>query len=146
MWKNMGEPGRPQMIMWCMHITCWISKATNIHSEYVIYIASLLQRWLPDCISVLHYMYFTCLVIIIFMIHWWYCWQSSFLFFVLHKYSSFVFAYSFPNKIYIFFSSLHLSTCTEFACWVFLLHFVLYSTYSVKINNFGKVYMYEIVV
>ena len=38
MWKHMVEPGRPQMIIWCMHITCWISKATNVHSEYVIYI------------------------------------------------------------------------------------------------------------
>ena len=33
----MVEADRPQMIIWCMHITCWIAKATNIRSEYVIY-------------------------------------------------------------------------------------------------------------
>jgi hypothetical protein len=32
----MLDLGRPQMIIWCMHITCWIPKATNIHSEYEI--------------------------------------------------------------------------------------------------------------
>jgi len=39
MWKNMVEPGRPRMKIWCMRIACWIPKATNIHSEYVILIA-----------------------------------------------------------------------------------------------------------
>jgi len=34
----MIELGRPQMKIWCMHITCWIPKATNIHSEYEIII------------------------------------------------------------------------------------------------------------
>jgi len=29
------EPDRPQMIVWCMHIACWITKATNVHSENV---------------------------------------------------------------------------------------------------------------
>ena len=36
MWKNMIELGRPQMTIWCIRFTCWISKATNIHSESVI--------------------------------------------------------------------------------------------------------------
>jgi len=35
-WKNFVEPGKPQMTVWCMHIACWISKATNTHSEYVL--------------------------------------------------------------------------------------------------------------
>jgi hypothetical protein len=39
MWKNTVKPGRPQMARWGMRIACWIPKATNIHSEYVILIA-----------------------------------------------------------------------------------------------------------
>jgi hypothetical protein len=38
MWKNIAELGRPQMTIWRMCIACWISKATNIHSECVILI------------------------------------------------------------------------------------------------------------
>jgi hypothetical protein len=30
-WKNMVEPGRPRMPVWCMRIACWIPKATNTH-------------------------------------------------------------------------------------------------------------------
>ena len=36
MWKNMVERGRPRITIWCMRIACWIPKATNTHSEYVI--------------------------------------------------------------------------------------------------------------
>jgi hypothetical protein len=39
MWKNIVEQDRPQMTIWHMRIACWISKATNIHSEYVILFA-----------------------------------------------------------------------------------------------------------
>ena len=35
-WKNMVQPDRPQMTLWRMRIACWISKATNARSEYVI--------------------------------------------------------------------------------------------------------------
>jgi len=38
MWKNTVEPDRPEMAIWRMRITCWITKATNIHSEYAILI------------------------------------------------------------------------------------------------------------
>jgi len=34
--------------MWHMHITCWITKATNTHSEYVTLTAFLLQQWLHE--------------------------------------------------------------------------------------------------
>jgi hypothetical protein len=37
-WKNIVEPDRLQMTIWHMHIACWISKATNTHSEYLILI------------------------------------------------------------------------------------------------------------
>jgi len=29
MWKNIVELDRPQMIIWSMHIACWIRKAEN---------------------------------------------------------------------------------------------------------------------
>ena len=37
--KHMVQPDRPQMTIWRMHFACWITKATNTHSEYVILIA-----------------------------------------------------------------------------------------------------------
>jgi len=45
--KNKVESGRPKMTLWCMHLACWIIKATNIQSEYVILIAFPWEQWLP---------------------------------------------------------------------------------------------------
>ena len=53
MWKNVVEPGRPQMTIWRMRIARWIPKATDTHSEYVILIAFPLQQWLHERSSVL---------------------------------------------------------------------------------------------
>ena len=39
MWKNIVEPDRPQMTIRRMRIACWITKATNIHSDYVTLVA-----------------------------------------------------------------------------------------------------------
>jgi len=36
MWNNTVHPDRPQMTIWHMLIACWIPKATNTGSEYVI--------------------------------------------------------------------------------------------------------------
>jgi len=36
MWKSIVEPVRSQMAIWSMRTECWIIKATNTHSEYVI--------------------------------------------------------------------------------------------------------------
>jgi len=36
MWKNIVQLERPQMTIWCMHISRWVPKATNTHSEHVI--------------------------------------------------------------------------------------------------------------
>jgi len=36
MWKNIVERGRQQMTIWCMRVACWVPKATDKHSEYVI--------------------------------------------------------------------------------------------------------------
>jgi len=44
MWKNIIQPGRPQMKTWRMHIARWISKVTNTHPECVILIAFPLQQ------------------------------------------------------------------------------------------------------
>ena len=55
--KNIVEPDRPRITIWRMCIACWIPKATNTYSEYVILIAVPLQEWLHK-----RYMYFACLV------------------------------------------------------------------------------------
>ena len=36
MWKNMVQRDRPQMAVWRMRIACWVTKATDTYSEYVI--------------------------------------------------------------------------------------------------------------
>jgi len=56
------EPDRPQMTIWRMRIACWIPKATNTHSQYVILIVFPLQQWLKEGAVVLRYTYFACLV------------------------------------------------------------------------------------
>ena len=62
MWKNIVEPGRPPVTIWCMQIACWIPKATHTHSEYVIVIDFQLQHWLHERASVLGYMYIVCVL------------------------------------------------------------------------------------
>jgi hypothetical protein len=57
MWKNIVELGRPEVTIWRMPNACWITKATNTHSEYVIIIAFPLQQWLHKHASMLRYMY-----------------------------------------------------------------------------------------
>jgi hypothetical protein len=39
MWKNLIQPNRPvdEDIIWFMGVACWITKATDKHSEFVIY-------------------------------------------------------------------------------------------------------------
>jgi hypothetical protein len=46
-------------------ITCWVTKATDIHSEYVILIAFPYQEWLHERAPVLRYAYNVCLVLIV---------------------------------------------------------------------------------
>ena len=41
------------MTTWRMRISCWITKATNTSSEYVIFIAFPLQQWLQERVSLL---------------------------------------------------------------------------------------------
>jgi hypothetical protein len=62
MWKNIVEPGRPQMTIRRMRIACWITKNININLQYVILIAFPLPQWLHERTSVLCYMCIACLV------------------------------------------------------------------------------------
>jgi hypothetical protein len=55
MWKNIVEPGRSQMTIWCTRIARWVPKATDTHSEYEILIAFPLHEWLHERPSVLRY-------------------------------------------------------------------------------------------
>jgi hypothetical protein len=48
MWKNIVQRGRPQTTIWRMRIACWVTKATDTHSEYVIIIAFANQKWLRE--------------------------------------------------------------------------------------------------
>jgi len=52
MWKNIVKPGRPQVNIWRMRITCWAPTSTNSHPEHVLLIAYLLQQFrttAPEC-------------------------------------------------------------------------------------------------
>jgi hypothetical protein len=45
-----------------MRFAFWITKATDTHATYVMLIAFPQEQWLRERASVLHYMYFACLV------------------------------------------------------------------------------------
>jgi hypothetical protein len=62
MWKNIVDPDRPPMTVWRMRFACWITKATDTHSEHVILTAFPLPQWLHECASMLRYAYISCLV------------------------------------------------------------------------------------
>jgi hypothetical protein len=55
MWKNVVEPDRAteDNIIRRMRVACWITKATDGHSEYAILIAFLRQQWLRERASIL---------------------------------------------------------------------------------------------
>jgi hypothetical protein len=57
LWKNTVEK---HMKIWRMRIACWITKATNTHTEYVTLTAFPLQQWLHERTSMLRYMYIAC--------------------------------------------------------------------------------------
>jgi len=48
MWKNTAEPQKSYITIWRVSISCWIPKATNTHSKYVILIAFPLRQWLHE--------------------------------------------------------------------------------------------------
>jgi hypothetical protein len=61
-WRNTVESGWPQITIWHMRIACWIPKATNTLSDYVIHIGFPLQQSLHELTSVIGYTYIACLV------------------------------------------------------------------------------------
>ena len=63
MWKNIVQPDRPKRTTWRTRIACWVPKATNTHSEYVILIAFPLQQWLHEHASMLRHTYIDCIVV-----------------------------------------------------------------------------------
>jgi hypothetical protein len=62
MWKNVVERHRLQMTIWRMRIACWVRKATDTHSEYVMIDAVPLQQLLWKRASLLRYTYIACLL------------------------------------------------------------------------------------
>ena len=52
MWNYIVQPHRTQTTTWRMRIACWITKATNTLSQYVILVVFLLQQWLHKRASV----------------------------------------------------------------------------------------------
>jgi len=40
---------------------CWITKATDTHSQYAIFIALTLRQWIREGASMLRYTYIACL-------------------------------------------------------------------------------------
>ena len=57
--RNVSD--RPQMTTRRMRIVCWIPKATNTHSQYVILTAFPLQQWLHGRAAMLRYTYSACI-------------------------------------------------------------------------------------
>jgi len=43
------------MTIWCMGFACWITKATNTHSEYEILITFPMQQWLLENACIIGY-------------------------------------------------------------------------------------------
>ena len=45
MCKNIVQPDRPQITIWRMRLACWIPKATNTDSEYLLHVEFPQQQW-----------------------------------------------------------------------------------------------------
>jgi hypothetical protein len=56
-WKNFAERDTPQTTIRRTRVEFWITKTTDTHTEYVIRIASPLQQWLYERVSMLCYRY-----------------------------------------------------------------------------------------
>jgi len=51
--KNVVEPDRQQITVWCMRIACCITKARNTHLKYVRLSSFPLQQWFTNALP--HY-------------------------------------------------------------------------------------------
>ena len=54
--------GQATITMWRMRIACWINKATDIHSEFVVLFVFALLQWLQASASMLRY---TCIAFLV---------------------------------------------------------------------------------
>jgi hypothetical protein len=54
-WEKTVYPARARMKIRPMRFPCWMTKATDIYSEYVILIAFRRQHWLSERTPILHY-------------------------------------------------------------------------------------------
>ena len=65
--EKYGRDGhaRDDNIIRRMRFACWITKATDTPSEYVILIAFPCQQWLSECALILRYTYSTLSVLIL---------------------------------------------------------------------------------
>jgi len=62
LWNNEEKYCRAgQMTIWPIRNACWIQKATNTHSGYVIIMAFPPQQWMHERASTLRYTYIDCL-------------------------------------------------------------------------------------
>jgi len=61
MWENIVHPGRPRMKIRRISFACWVNRATDTNSEYVIVIALPVQQWLHESASILCFTYVACL-------------------------------------------------------------------------------------
>jgi len=63
MWKNIVQPGRPQITVWRMRIACWIPVTADtfrIFNTYCVSTATMIAR---SCLSIVSYVqYMACLV------------------------------------------------------------------------------------
>jgi hypothetical protein len=83
LWDNVEKYGtawQTDNILRLMCIACWVTKAINTHSEYVIHIAFPQTKWLHESASVLCHTYTVCLVAVSV---WLYSWGS------IHLYSKY---------------------------------------------------------
>jgi hypothetical protein len=55
-------------IIWRIRFACWISKATDRHSEFEILIAFLRLQWLCESTSILRYTHVACLLLVPYVI------------------------------------------------------------------------------
>jgi hypothetical protein len=60
MWENMVQPEKSQMTIQRMRVACWITRATDSRSGYVILIAFPRQQWLHESASMLRCAYSAC--------------------------------------------------------------------------------------
>ena len=67
LWDNVDKCGGAigttnNVIIWRIRVACWMTKATNAHSEYVILFALPRRQWLRERLSVLRHTYIASLV------------------------------------------------------------------------------------